>query len=142
MYKPKGKTSTSEDVTSDKAHQLLLDGLRSESKAYIYHCWNHYFCPLGFDLTPRHPHDAYSSEVQDFETWIIIGEISKCYPVFHTKKWSDIITDLNTGYPEFFNIRKSELGVQRKEAEVFQEGGKKHGGNLHCIIEFERVIND
>jgi len=63
--------------------------------------------------------------------------VSKCYPAFHTKKWSEIVTDLSCGFPEYYNIRKSELGVQMKTSEVFQEGGTKAGGNLHCIIEFE-----
>jgi hypothetical protein len=57
--------------------------------------------------------DAYAPLKDDMktETWIIIGEVSKCYPSFHTKRWSEIVTDLNTGYPDFFNIRKSELGI-------------------------------
>jgi uncharacterized FAD-dependent dehydrogenase len=104
----------------------LIDGLRNEKKAYIYHCWNHYFCPIGFDITPKQPYDAYqdlSDETlktqQQTDTWIIIGEISKCYPSFHTKKWTDIVTDLNTQFPEFFNIRKNELGVQMKTSEAF-----------------------
>lgn len=50
-------------------------------------------------------------EICEFDTWIIIGEVSKCYPVFHVKKWEDIATDIATAFPEFYNIRKSELGV-------------------------------
>jgi hypothetical protein len=139
LWKPRGKSQTPDSVSEATAHARLIEGLRSDSKAYIYHCWNHYFCPLGFDLTPVHAMDAYAplSDEMQTETWVIIGEVSKCFPCFHTKRWSDIVTDLTTGYPEFFNIRKSELGVQRKESEIFQEGGAKHGGNLHCLIEFE-----
>lgn len=103
LWKPKGKSISHADYDQYKAHDLLIDGLRNEKKAYIYHCWNHYFCPLGFDITPKKPYDAYvdlSDEVlksqSQTETWIIIGEISKCYPAFHTKKWSEIVTDLNT----------------------------------------------
>ena len=60
--------------------------------------------------------DAYSQSLniddpKSHETWIIIGEVSKCYPVFHVKRWTDIVTDLSCGFPEFFNIRKSELGI-------------------------------
>ena len=32
-----------------QAHDLLLDGLRSTNRAYIYHCYNHYMCPIGFE---------------------------------------------------------------------------------------------
>lgn len=82
--------------------------------------------------------DAYSKtkDICEFDTWIIIGEVSKCYPAFHVKKWEDIVTDINCSFPKFFNIRKSELGVQEKTSKAFTEGSKL-GGNLHCIIEFE-----
>ena len=36
------------------------------------------------------------------------------------------------------NIRKSEQGVQMKTSKAFTEG-KNLGGNLHCIIEFEKT---
>ena len=103
-----------------------MSGLKSTNKAYIYHCWNHYMCPIGFERTPVHPYDAYKkpSEVEVYDTWIIIGEISKCYPVFHVKKWDGIATDIDCAFPKFFNIRKSELGVQEKTSKAFTEGTK------------------
>lgn len=114
--------------------------MRDPKKAYIYHCWNHYFCPIGFELTPHSPYDAYkcSDELDEREsdTWIIIGEVSKCYPTFHVKRWTEIATDIQCGFPQFMNIRKSELGVQEKTTPSFVEGGSKSGGNVHCIIEF------
>ncbi len=134
LFKLKGKNTT--DIAPDEAKQKLIDGLRSKEKAYIYHCWNHYMCPIGFELTPKNPFNAYCETIDLVESsdfWVIIGEVSKCYPVFHTKRWEDIVTDLNCDYPEFFNIRKSELGVQKKE------NATKQGGNLHCIIEFSKV---
>lgn len=137
----RGKSAT-HDVDAPLARTRLLEGLRNERKAFIYHCWNHYFCPVGFELTPPDPLDAYIASEEDpinlgYDTWIIIGEVSKCYPVFHSKRWADIVTDISCGFPEFFNIRKSELGIQKKETPSFQEGGSKAGGNLHCLIEFE-----
>ena len=47
------------------AHAKLVEGLRSETKAYIYHCWNHYFCPIGFELTPVNAMDAYARPISD-----------------------------------------------------------------------------
>ncbi|TNV72832.1 hypothetical protein FGO68_gene3150 [Halteria grandinella] len=147
LWKAKGK-STTPDVDADQARKLLIEGLRDPRKAYIYHCWNHYFCPIGFELTPNHPYEAYTNrgddslmDPQQFETWIIIGEVSKCYPTFHVKKWTDIATDIECGFPQFFNIRKSEFGVQEKTTPSFVEGGSKLGGNLHCIIEFSSGIH-
>ena len=53
-------------------------------------------CPIGFEMTPVAPIDAYAmmSDISEFETWIIVGEISKCYPSFHIKKWGDIVKDI------------------------------------------------
>ncbi len=55
-------------------------------------------------MTPAHPFDAYASEIQehavsDENFWLIIGEVSKCYPTFHVKPWKDIVIDLTTGFP-------------------------------------------
>lgn len=37
----------------------LTQGLKDESMAYIYHCQNHYFCPVGFEATPLKATKAY-----------------------------------------------------------------------------------
>lgn len=37
----------------------LMQGLKDESMAYIYHCQNHYFCPVGFEATPLKAAKAY-----------------------------------------------------------------------------------
>lgn len=97
-------------------------------------------CPIGFERTPVQPIDAYAltEQISEFDTWIIIGEISKCYPSFHIKKWQDIVTDIECEFPKFFNIRKSEMGIQEKASPAFTEG-KHKGGNLHCIIEFKSL---
>ena len=114
--------------------------MQTDSKAYIYHCYNHYMCPIGFESTPTMPQDAYRAreEISEFRDWIIIGEVSKCYPIFHVKPWEDIYTDIDCAFPRFFNIRKSEQGVQLKTSKAFTEG-RHLGGNLHCLIEFERI---
>ena len=71
-------------------------------------------CPIGYEQTPKKPIDAYQmyDEISEFENWIIIGEISMCYPVFHVKKWEQIETDIECAFPAFFNIRKAEIGIQ------------------------------
>lgn len=131
----KGKTL---GIEKDQAVENLTGGLRADNKAYIYHCWNHYFCPIGYEQTPTKAFDAYreSKDILELDTWVIIGEVSKCYPVFHIKKWDDIATDIGCAFPKFFNIRKPELGIQEKTSKSFTEGNKV-GGNLHCLIEFE-----
>jgi hypothetical protein len=77
-------------------------------------------------------------EISEFDDWIIIGEVSKCYPCFHVKPWKQIYQDIDCAFPNFFNIRKAEQGVQTKTSASFTTG-KHVGGNLHCLIEFERT---
>ncbi|XP_058040685.1 basic immunoglobulin-like variable motif-containing protein isoform X1 [Ahaetulla prasina] len=132
LYKPHGKYKTAGETASG-ALTKLTQGLRDESMAYIYHCQNHYFCPIGFEATPIKPSKAYKGCLlqQDVEYWILIGEPSRKHPTIHCKKWADIVTDLNTQNPEYLDIRHLERGLQYRKT-------KKVGGNLHCIIALQR----
>lgn len=46
----------------------LTQGLKDESMAYIYHCQNHYFCPVGFEATPLKAAKAYRYHKNMYET--------------------------------------------------------------------------
>ncbi|KAG2456596.1 BIVM protein, partial [Polypterus senegalus] len=105
LYKPHGKNKTAGE-TAEGALMKLTQGLKDDSMAFIYHCQNHYFCPVGFEATPLKAAKAY--------------------------RWADIVTDLNTQNPEYLDIRHTERGLQHRKT-------KKVGGNLHCIIAFQRV---
>uniref|UniRef100_A0A3B4AKN2 Basic immunoglobulin-like variable motif-containing protein n=1 Tax=Periophthalmus magnuspinnatus TaxID=409849 RepID=A0A3B4AKN2_9GOBI len=130
LYKPHGKHKTAGET--EGALMKLTQGLRDESMAYIYHCQNHYFCPVGFEATPLKAAKAYGPlPITEMEHWILIGEPSRKHPAIHCK-WVDIVTDLNTQNPEFLDIRHLERGIQRRKT-------KKVGGNLHCIIAFQKV---
>lgn len=133
LYKPHGKHKTAGE-TAEGALMKLTQGLKDESMAYIYHCQNHYFCPVGFEATPLKAAKAYRGPLPTNETehWILIGEPSRKHPAIHCKKWSDIVTDLNTQNPEYLDIRHTERGIQRRKT-------KKVGGNLHCLMAFQRV---
>lgn len=112
MYKKAG-TQQTKDITSEMALKSLKNGLRSDNTAYIYHCWDHYMCPIGFEETPKKPIDAYSlqKDIEEFDNWIMIGDIDYSAPVFYSKKWEMISQDISLGFPEFMNIRKSDIGV-------------------------------
>ncbi|XP_056460344.1 basic immunoglobulin-like variable motif-containing protein [Gadus chalcogrammus] len=133
LYKPHGKHKTAGE-TAEGALQKLTQGLKDASMAYIYHCQNHYFCPVGFEATPLKASKAYRGALpaNDTEHWILIGEPSRKHPAIHCKKWLDIVTDLNTQNPEYLDIRHTERGIQYRKT-------KKVGGNLHCIMAFQRV---
>lgn len=91
MWKLHGK-STTPAIDEQKAFEMLSSGLQGTEKTYIYHCWDHYMCPIGYEITPLRPMNAYKSlkDIGEFERWLIIGEISKAHPVFHVKKWADV----------------------------------------------------
>lgn len=133
LYKPHGRHKTAGE-TAEGALLKLTQGLKDESMAYIYHCQNHYFCPVGFEATPLKAAKAYRGPlpVNETEHWILIGEPSRKHPAIHCKKWLDIVTDLNTQNPDYLDIRHTERGIQCRKT-------KKVGGNLHCIMAFQRV---
>ena len=141
LWKLHGKSRTL-GIDSDQAFGLLSKGLQSPTQAFIYHCHNHYFCPVGFELAPLQASDAYKPLSQispsELDRWVVIAEPSKAYASLVMKKWDDIARDIGTQNPEFFNIRKPEKGVQRREGAEFTSG-KKLGGNLHCVLVFEKL---
>ncbi|XP_071950235.1 basic immunoglobulin-like variable motif-containing protein [Antedon mediterranea] len=134
LYKPHGKGHTM-GRTSPEAVNMLKDGLKDKNTTYIYHCQNHYFCPIGFEDVPKKAEDAFRACLTDEEvdTWILVGDPSRKHPGIHCFRWEDISADVNCQSPEFINIRKVHLGKQMRNT-------KKTGGNLHCIMAFEKSL--
>ena len=130
FFKMCGKHKTSN--SPEEALEELISGLQDDRVAFIYHCFNHYFCPIGFDLTPNNSSDAYRI-TSDVTPWIAIGETSRKYSPIQFRLWSDIVLDISTGNPKYFNIRKPELGIQDRVDPIYTRG-KKVGNNLHCIL--------
>ncbi|XP_063430802.1 basic immunoglobulin-like variable motif-containing protein isoform X1 [Mytilus trossulus] len=132
LYKPQGKNKTS-GLTSDEALVILKKGLEDPNIAFIYHCQNHYFCPIGYEDTPCKAEQAYSGELseEDYNTWLLIGDPSRRHPCIHCKRWEDISVDLNCTNPDYVDIRRLEKGLQKRNT-------KKVGGNLHCIMAFQK----
>ena len=58
FYKPVGKGRTF-GVRPERALESLKEGLRDPAMAFIYHCYNHYFCPIGYEEVPKNAIDAY-----------------------------------------------------------------------------------
>ncbi|XP_030838190.1 uncharacterized protein LOC548624 [Strongylocentrotus purpuratus] len=132
QYKPHGRSRTVGRTSAQGLH-LLRQGLKDPNMAFIYHCHNHYFCPIGYEDVPLKAVDAYRDplNLDEVETWILIGDPSRKQPGIHCFKWEDISTDLNCQNPDYLNIRKLRLGVQQRRT-------KRTGGNLHCIMAFCR----
>ncbi|KAI0209843.1 Basic immunoglobulin-like variable motif-containing protein [Lamellibrachia satsuma] len=132
LYKPHGKNRTA-GMTSQDALAQLKKGLAGTDVAYVYHCLNHYFCPIGFEDTPRNAESAYQEDTdsEEIDTWILIGDTSRKHPSMHCKRWEDISADLNNQNPDFLDVRRLWCGPQQRQS-------KKKGGNLHCIMGFQR----
>jgi hypothetical protein len=132
------------EVDEEVALKMIKEGLLGEDKAYVYHCRDHYCCPMGFEATPKNPFDAYDFQIgvngkegEDLEHWLLIGEIEQCFPPFHVRKWADVVKDLNMQNPQFMDIRRPEKGVMEHKGLEFTEGWRK-GGNIHCFMEFSK----
>lgn len=132
LYKPKGKSRTI-GLSGEEALRQLKKGLHNPQMSYIYHCYNHYFCPIGYEDSPIKAADAYRAQLyeDEVETWILIGDPSCKHPSIHCKRWTDIQTDLNNEAPFYLNIRQLHKGI-------LQRNVKKTGGNLHCIMAFQK----
>lgn len=60
LYKPKGKSRTV-GLSGEEALHRLKKGLQNPQMAFIYHSYNHYFCPIGYEDSPSKAVDAYRS---------------------------------------------------------------------------------
>ena len=58
LYKPKGKNRTI-GLSGEEALRQLKKGLHNPQMSFIYHCYNHYFCPIGYEDSPIKAADAY-----------------------------------------------------------------------------------
>lgn len=59
LYKTQGKNKTY-GTSQEEALVSLKRGLQDPTTAFIYHCQNHYFCPMGFEDTPIKCTEAYT----------------------------------------------------------------------------------
>jgi len=130
FYKPVGKEKTS--ISESEAKESFKTLLKSKNNAFIYHCHNHYCCPIGFELEPVEPSQIFEANQTEFVEWILVADTSKKYPCFHCVKWEDMNKDLNMKYPEYLNIRQLDKGVQMLDK------NKKAGGNIHCLMIFKK----
>ena len=58
FYKPVGRRRTA-GISPGMALERLQEGLRDPNMTFVYHCTNHYFCPIGYEEVPKRPTDAY-----------------------------------------------------------------------------------
>ena len=135
FYKPRGTKNVTSEYTPKTAWKALKAGLANSNRAYVYHCYNHYMCPVGFEEQPLEKHTVFKKDLEhgkDTEPWMIVADQAKPQPTFTCLKWSTVLQDLNMENPEFLDVRNLHRGVQVKE----NIEPHKRGKNCHCILEF------
>ena len=58
LWKVAGKNSTP-GIDRSVALEKLKAGLQTDRCSYIYHAYDHYFCPVGYEITPNKGYEAY-----------------------------------------------------------------------------------
>lgn len=58
FWKMHGKNRTI-GIEPDSALSSLKEGLLGEKQTFIYHCFNHYMVPIGFEETPTKSWESY-----------------------------------------------------------------------------------
>ena len=109
-----------------------ITDIKNKKKAFVYHCYNHYLTPLGYDIVPNDPAkgclDVVDCEGADF--WIILGETTRQQPSMQSVKWREVVNDITCNDVYFYNIREKYKGMQIK---------RERGKNNHCFILFEAL---
>ncbi|KAK7201478.1 hypothetical protein NESM_000210900 [Novymonas esmeraldas] len=118
LYKAHGHGKTSHLYANNtEALAAVKAALRDPHCALIYHCYNHYMVPIGYQDIPLAQTDFLMPSVADSscETTIFIGEVSRGrHDAMYARRWSQIVTDIECRSPHYFNIRHPEQGVQRR----------------------------
>ncbi|KAG5485890.1 hypothetical protein CUR178_07484 [Leishmania enriettii] len=120
LYKAHGSGRTTH-LYADNTEALaaVKAALRDPHCALIYHCYNHYMVPVGYQDIPLAQTDFLKPTVPESscETTLFIGEVSRGrHEALYARKWSQIVKDIECKSPFFFNIRRPEQGVQRLES--------------------------
>lgn len=115
-FKPVGRGSkNARYTTGDQALSALKQDLRRTNVALVYHCFNHYFSPVGYETSPVEPHEAYSATLSGSSvTALLVGDSSKKFMSLHAIPWEDVVKDLTLKKPRFYDVRRPHEGVQTK----------------------------
>ena len=94
FYKPKGSKNVTSEYTPKTAWDALKLGIQNPNRAYIYHCYNHYMCPVGYEEMPLEKPNVYRKGLvhgKETQSWVVLADQSKCQPTFTCLKWDDVL---------------------------------------------------
>ncbi|ESL07012.1 hypothetical protein TRSC58_05306 [Trypanosoma rangeli SC58] len=143
LYKPQGKSRTS--CTAEEALRELKRVLRDPHAAVVYHCHNHYMVPVGFQEIPLAQTDFYAAHVPESrtETTIFIGEVSRGrHEAMYARKWSEIVKDLMCCSPQFYNIRRPEMGIQTRVPKKKKQSKTIDGDDEAAVVVVQQAQQD
>lgn len=100
------------------AKEEMKSGIKDKKVAFIYHCYNHYMVPIGYEESSEMQSQIYEKDIEKTNTWFLIGDNSRLQEPVECVKFSDIEKDLKQEGPKFFNIRHPERGIQIGRAHV------------------------
>lgn len=128
LYKVHGAGNTSHLYQNDaQALVAVKEALCNPHCAIIYHCYNHYMVPVGYQEIPHDQRECLCPDVATdaTDTTVFIGEVSRGkHEAMYARKWKDIVKDLSCCGGTYFNIRQPEKGIQRKEKPKDDNGTK------------------
>jgi hypothetical protein len=107
FYKKSGYGKT--DVSEEEAKTKLVEGLVRGKTAFIYHAYDHYFCPVGYELVHKNSSEVTTAPcsklLDESQLWILISESAPRFAPLRIVRWEDIERDLSTNYPQRYDIR-------------------------------------
>eukprot|EP00825_Cyclidium_porcatum_P008421 TRINITY_DN14194_c0_g1_i1.p1 TRINITY_DN14194_c0_g1~~TRINITY_DN14194_c0_g1_i1.p1 ORF type:complete len:285 (-),score=59.95 TRINITY_DN14194_c0_g1_i1:52-906(-) len=144
FWKKVGQDKT--NLSDNEAWKQIIEYLQDSKSSLIYHCFGHYFVPIGFFIDQIEQNIQIKADNLNEEGEILFkakidkqlivgdqGQQPKNNP-FTIAKFDDVIQDLSQQYPNTFNIRDCQRGVFKREEKEFQQGGAEYLGNRHCFI--------
>lgn len=117
LYKAHGPGKTTHLYENNEAVlRAVKEALGNPRCALIYHCYNHYMVPVGYQEIPQAQTDFLKPQVaaESCDTTIFIGEVSRGrHEAIYARLWSQLVRDIECAYPYYYNIRHPEKGIQR-----------------------------
>jgi len=77
FYKPKGSKNVTSEFTPKTAWKALKTGLMNQNKAFIYNCYNHYMCPMGYEEKPMEKPNVFKKDLKhekDTEQYMVCAD--------------------------------------------------------------------
>ncbi|PRP87141.1 DNA repair protein [Planoprotostelium fungivorum] len=110
--------------TGEQMRDQFAMGLQTDDMSFIYHCWNHYIVPVGFEFTHKgHEEAGRLTSSDEDEMWVYLADSSGTNPPITLTKFEHIHMDILCQKPFLLNIRHLERGIlfKKKNGDLEEE---------------------